>query len=47
LFNSHLFDFTPGWMYVFGVGILGAMAMKTAAQPASGRPPSNVASWRT
>jgi O-antigen ligase len=47
LFNSHLFDFTPGWMYVFGVGILGAMAMKTAAQPASGRPPSNAASWRT
>jgi O-antigen ligase len=23
LFNSHLFDFTQGWLYVFGVGILG------------------------
>ena len=23
LFNTHLFDFTQGWLYVFGVGILG------------------------
>jgi hypothetical protein len=23
LFNSHLFDFTQGWVYVFGVGALG------------------------
>jgi len=23
LFNSHLFDFTRGWIYVFGVGALG------------------------
>jgi O-antigen ligase len=23
LFNSHLFDFTQGWLYVFGVGIAG------------------------
>jgi O-antigen ligase len=22
LFNSHLFDFTQGWLYVFGIGIL-------------------------
>jgi O-antigen ligase len=21
LFNTHLFDFTQGWLYVFGVGI--------------------------
>jgi hypothetical protein len=21
LFNSHLFDFTSGWLYVFGVGV--------------------------
>jgi len=25
LFNSHLFDFTEGWIYVFGVGIAGGM----------------------
>jgi len=22
-FNSHLFDFTQGWLYVFAVGVLG------------------------
>jgi O-antigen ligase len=31
LFNSHLFDFTQGWMYVFGVGIAGGMALRTSA----------------
>lgn len=25
LFNSHLFDYTHGWIYVFGVGIAGGM----------------------
>jgi O-antigen ligase len=24
-FNSHLFDFTQGWFYVFGIGVLGGM----------------------
>ena len=24
-FNSHLFDFTQGWLYVFAVGVLGGM----------------------
>lgn len=28
LTNSHLFDFTPGWIYVFGVGVLGGMAIR-------------------
>jgi O-antigen ligase len=27
LFNSHLFDFTQGWLYVFGVGVTGGMAL--------------------
>jgi hypothetical protein len=27
LFNSHLFDFHEGWMYVLGVGIAGGMAL--------------------
>jgi O-antigen ligase len=28
LFNSHLFDFHEGWMYVLGVGVAGGMAMR-------------------
>lgn len=27
LFNTHLFDFTPGWIYVLGVGVAGGMAL--------------------
>jgi O-antigen ligase len=27
LFNSHLFDFTQGWIYVFGVGALGGAVL--------------------
>jgi O-antigen ligase len=29
LFNSHLFDFHEGWMYVVGVGVAGGMVLKT------------------
>jgi O-antigen ligase len=29
LFNSHLFDFHEGWMYVIGVGVAGGMILKT------------------
>jgi O-antigen ligase len=32
LFNSHLFDFVQGWVYVFGVGVAGGMALKLRAQ---------------
>jgi len=28
LFNSHLFDFSQGWLYVFGVGMLGGVILK-------------------
>jgi O-antigen ligase len=28
LFNSHLFDFTQGWLYVFGVGTAGGMVLR-------------------
>jgi O-antigen ligase len=41
LFNSHLFDFTSGWLYVFGVGVVGGMMLRardagatSAAKPA-------------
>jgi O-antigen ligase len=30
LFNSHLFDFTQGWTYVFGVGVAGGMVLRSA-----------------
>lgn len=28
LFNSHLFDFGQGWLYAFGVGIVGGLMMR-------------------
>ena len=28
LFNSHLFDFTQGWLYVLGVGIAGGIVLR-------------------
>ena len=28
LFNSHLFDFQEGWVYVLGVGVAGGMALR-------------------
>jgi len=27
-FNSHLFDFTQGWLYFFGVGVIGGMVRR-------------------
>jgi O-antigen ligase len=40
LFNSHLFDFHEGWMYVLGVGVAGGMALKASSQRA-GAPARN------
>jgi O-antigen ligase len=39
LFNSHLFDFSQGWLYVFGVGLTGGMVLRTvrAAAEREGR----------
>jgi O-antigen ligase len=34
LFNSHVFDFHEGWMYVLGVGIAGGMVLKTGSHEA-------------
>jgi O-antigen ligase len=31
LFNSHLFDFTQGWLYAFGVGIAGGIMLREHA----------------
>jgi hypothetical protein len=40
LFLSYLFDFSTGWIYVFGVGVLGGMAKRsgTPARPETERP---------
>jgi O-antigen ligase len=32
LFNSHLFDFSQGWLYVFGVGLMGGMVLRRTAR---------------
>jgi O-antigen ligase len=39
LFNSHIFDFNEGWMYVLGVGIAGAAMLK--GRPAQSAGTSN------
>ena len=33
LFNSHIFDFHEGWMYVLGVGVAGGLALKMRETP--------------
>jgi O-antigen ligase len=35
LFNSHIFDFHEGWMYVLGVGVAGGMVSKTSMREAT------------
>jgi hypothetical protein len=32
LFQTHLFDFTQGWLYVFGVGVLGGLVLRGKEQ---------------
>lgn len=35
---SHLFDFTHGWLYVFGIGVVGGTVLRQS--PCSKREPS-------
>jgi O-antigen ligase len=35
LFNSHLFDFHEGWMYVLGVGVAGGMTLRAKRDDAA------------
>jgi O-antigen ligase len=35
LFNSHLFDFHEGWMYVLGVGVAGGMTLRARRDDAT------------
>lgn len=37
LFNSHLFDFGQGWVYVLGVGVAGGVALKNRAAAGGAR----------
>lgn len=39
LFNSHLFDFAQGWVYVLGVGVAGGMVLKNRSLRKSGVAP--------
>jgi O-antigen ligase len=41
LFNSHLFDFHEGWMYVLGVGIAGGMTLGKGSEKAIPTPASS------
>jgi O-antigen ligase len=42
LFNSHLFDFTEGWIYVLGVGIAGGMTRRARPEQAAAAPARSV-----
>jgi hypothetical protein len=37
LFNSHLFDFSQGWLYVFGVGVAGGMMLRKPMKASGAR----------
>jgi O-antigen ligase len=39
-FNSHLFDFMHGWLYVFGVGVVGGMVRRESATASNVKPES-------
>ena len=39
LFNSHLFDFTQGWIYVFGVGVAGGTVLRRDAKARAAQSP--------
>jgi hypothetical protein len=39
-FNSHLFDSLHGWLYVFGFGVVGGMALRQRAAASSAGAPS-------
>ena len=47
LFNSHLFDFHEGWIYVLGVGIAGGMALRGRRAEPGLKSPSEPSSERS
>ena len=44
LFNSHIFDFHEGWMYVLGVGVAGGMVLRAGSRGEVREPPGIVRS---
>ena len=44
LFNSHLFDFHEGWMYVLGVGVAAGMVLQARSAGAAGEPSGAITS---
>ncbi len=38
LFNSHIFDFHEGWMYVLGVGVAGGMVLRNCGREENAHP---------
>ncbi|MGZ5873593.1 MAG: O-antigen ligase family protein [Bradyrhizobium sp.] len=44
LFNSHIFDFNEGWMYVLGVGIAGGTILKAGPRGSSAGSPNSIES---
>jgi O-antigen ligase len=40
LFNSHIFDFHEGWMYVIGVGVAGGMVLRSRTKSDLARGPA-------
>jgi O-antigen ligase len=44
LFNSHIFDFHEGWMYVVGVGIAGGMVLRAGSPEAASGPKNSAGS---
>jgi hypothetical protein len=42
LFNSHLFDFVEGWTYVWGVGVVGGLALQARARDGSAERPIEI-----
>ena len=45
LFNSHIFDFNEGWMYVLGVGIAGGMVLRNLPAKRQRGIPRNHDGW--
>jgi O-antigen ligase len=41
LFNSHIFDFHEGWMYVLGVGVAGGMVLRRGPKTQISQPTSS------
>ena len=44
LFNSHIFDFHEGWMYVVGVGVAGGMLLRPGSREAAPEPGNSIES---